>query len=728
MIFADLQFDPIPGWPQWCVLAVVCLLFFGVLGLRNAWRLGSFKAVMLTLLRLLGVALLLLLLLRPARREELPEEKKDLVLLAAIDTSLSMAQTDAARSMKRIDAAAQLIPDAGLDDPRLQLRLSTFDDEVRGIGLQDLPTLRAEGRDTRVHNAVTTLLHGLRRDESAAALILLTDGHDFEMATAAKTALAARARNVPLITVPIGAAGAVRDVSLRMANNQPFCYLRQKSRISTVARFTGCENEFVTLQLLRDGKVVDSKQVATRQEAELPVEFTVTEEQAGQVEFEVRAQPLYRESETANNSAITYLNVLDDKVRVLLLEGEPYWDSTFIQRSLMRNDKIDLDAVIQFAPGRLRRIRKTPGQESLVLPQTDAEFATYDIILLGGGCGDILQKQQQAALVDAVRVGGTSVIFLRGRSGLDPSAAAILEPATWEDMPAVTADLQVQREGRSAAPFQLLESFRAGQRVLPPLTSTLRLKEKLPLAATLAATRDEVLGQGAEVFIHRPVGRGQVLALGAGDWWHWAFKSADAARDALFDRFWDQVLVWMLAGSEHFSGAQHRLRASTANLPLGDEIFLRLRFKKGSRTPTAPLLRISTADDNTPVPVTMTSTDDPLFFEARYVPSKKGRYRVETKLQDGSTQTARFMVFEENREATEVATDRTYLKKLAESSGGRMIEAADLPAYIHTLREALRPGDPRHRLVSLWDRAWVLYLIMALFALDWYLRRRWGLT
>lgn len=727
MIPTDIQFDPIPGWPQWCVLAAVCVLFFGVLGLRNALRLGYAKALLLTLMRLLGVALLLLVLLRPARRVELPEEKKDIVVLAGIDTSLSMNQTDAARSVKRIDAAAQLISEAGLDDERLRLRLSTFDDEVRGISVADLPTLRAEGTDTRVHNAVTTMLHSLRREETAAALLLITDGHDFEMTTAAKTALAARARSVPIITVPIGAAGQVRDVSLRMTNNQPFCYLRQKSRISTVARFTGCENEFLTVQLLRDGKVVDSKQVATRQEAEVPIEFTVAEEQAGQVEFEVRALPLYRENETANNSAITYLNVLDDKVRVLLLEGDPYWDSTFIQRSLMRNDKIDLDAVIQFAPGRLRRIRKTPGQDSLVLPATAQEFAAYDIILLGAKCGQILLKEQQAALVDAVRVSGASVICLRGKSGLDPTAAAILEPVTWEDTPTVTADLQIQREGRSAAPMQLLESFRTGTRVLPPLTSTLRVKEKQPLTATLAATRDAVLGTGADVIIHRPVGRGQVLALGAGDWWHWAFQSADAARDSLFDRFWDQVLVWMIAGSEHFSGSQHRLRASTANLPLGQEIFLRMQLKKGSAAPATPQLRITTGDD-APVPVTMSRTDDPLAFEARYVPAKKGRYRVETRLADGSTQTARFMVFEENRESTEVATDRTYLKKLAESSGGRMIEATDLADYITTLRESLRSGDPRHRLISLWDHAWMLYLIIALLALDWYLRRRWGLT
>jgi hypothetical protein len=721
-----IQFDPVPSWPQWWILTAVSLTFFIVLSLHNALRLGLPKAVLLTSLRTLGIAALLLLLLRPSWREELPEEKKNMVVLAGIDTSASMQQTDA-NNAKRIDSATRLVSESGLDDPRLHLRLSSFDDEARGITLEQLDSLRAEGPDTRIHNAVTTLLQGVRKDEYAPAMLLFTDGHDFEMTSAAKTALAARARGVAIYTVPLGAAGQVRDVSMRISNYQPFCYVKQKCRISAVARFTGCENEFLTVQLLRDGKLVDSKELSTRQEAEQPVEFIVNEEKAGQFEYEVRALPIYRETESSNNSAITYLNVLDDKLRVLLLEGEPYWDTTFLQRSLMRNDKIDLDAVIQFAPGKLRRIRKTAGQDDLKLPATRDEFDAYDIILLGAKMGDLLMKEQQAALVDAVRDGGGVVVCLRGKTELDPTAAAILEPVVWEEMAPVTGDLQIQREGRSIAPLQLITNFRTGQHVLPSLTSTLRIKERPPLAASLAVTRDSAAQIASDVFIHRPVGRGQSLALGARDWWHWAFQSADAVRDALFDRFWDQIIIWLLASSEHVSGSQHRLRTSTANLPLGQEMFLRLQLKNDSKSAEPPVIDISTSEDAA-VPITMTATENPLQFEARYVPPKIGRFRAQVTLPDASVQSARFMVFEENREATEVAADRTYLRKLAESSGGRMLEAAEVKTFITSLKDALQPGEARFKLVSLWDRAWVLYLILFFLALDWYLRRRWGLT
>ena len=35
---------------------------------------------------------------------------------------------------------------------------------------------------------------------------------------------------------------------------------------------------------------------------------------------------------------------------------------------------------------------------------------------------------------------------------------------------------------------------------------------------------------------------------------------------------------------------------------------------------------------------------------------------------------------------------------------------------------------PATRLHSIWDRAWVFWTLGMLFAADWYLRRRWGLS
>lgn len=736
MSLSGIHFDPVPNWPTWWVITTVVLVFFATTAWHNARRLSRARAALLSLLRLLGIIGLLLLLLRPSRQEEVIIPSKQQLVIAAIDVSQSMEQPDAARSTRRLDAALNLLQTAKLENDATTLRWFAFSDDARPITPDQLEALRPDGDTTHFHTSITTLLASLAPGQQAEALLLFTDGHDFEMVSPTKTAMAARARETPVYAIPIGSHGQVRDVSLRMTHYQPYSYVRQKSRISAMARFTGCENELVNIQLLRNGTVIDTLQLSTRDEAELPIEFTVTEPEAGQFEYEIRAQPIYKETTITNNSAITYLNVLDDKLRVLLLEGSPYWDTTFLLRSLTRNDKMEVDAVIQIAPGKARRIRsgndeaetKTNTPTEWALPSTREDFEAYDAVLLGANTAALLNETQQAALVDYVREGGGVLVCTRGPSGLSPASAAILDPVEWESAPARSGEIRVQREGRGTAPMDLLASFQSDARSLPPLTSTWRARESRSLTATLATTQIPAdSADPAAAFLHRPVGRGQVLALGVGDFWHWAFKNDASVRDAVFDRLWDQTLVWLMAGSDRVPGSKHQLRTSTANLPLGQEIHLRLQLKQDSAATTPPVLNIEVTDGTT-AQLSMTPSAQAQLFEASYLPPTTGRHSVTTTLPDGSRLSARFMVHQEDRERTEVATDRTYLNKLCVASGGSLLEPADLPAFLERLQANLQPNEKRFRHLPLWDRPWILALLVSCFGLDWYLRRRWGLT
>jgi hypothetical protein len=86
------------------------------------------------------------------------------------------------------------------------------------------------------------------------------------------------------------------------------------------------------------------------------------------------------------------------------------------------------------------------------------------------------------------------------------------------------------------------------------------------------------------------------------------------------------------------------------------------------------------------------------------------------------------MVFSENLEETEVATDTGLLRRLCEASGGRLLTPAELPTLLKQLREDLPEAAPKTKLTSVWDRAWVFYVIGALLGSEWFLRRRWGLS
>ena len=64
---------------------------------------------------------------------------------------------------------------------------------------------------------------------------------------------------------------------------------------------------------------------------------------AGLYRYEVRADALPGEVTTVNNTAPLLLRVVDQPIRVLLLEGKPYWDTKFLVRTLVGRsvDRVD---------------------------------------------------------------------------------------------------------------------------------------------------------------------------------------------------------------------------------------------------------------------------------------------------------------------------------------------------------------------------------------------------
>ena len=580
---SQIIFDPILPAPLIALLGVVLL----ALTVRIYWRVGSsigpWRNWALLLFRLAGIALVLALLLQPSRREFLPPPTKDRVTLIGLDTSLSMKQRDEGGA-SRFDAARNLLESAGATtsaglpaDPRL--RLFEFSDDARPVQKSILDLVPA-GKTTLFHKSLGTMLGAAAGDEAVNAVILLTDGHDFEMVNPVKTGLAAHNRQAPIYAVAFGKQGKVRDVAVRITGFQPYCYVKQKARINATLRLIGCELEDLTVQLLRQGQVVQTKHVNAQQLQELPVDFEVTEPAVGQYEYEVHVQPLANEVGTANNSAITYLNVIDQQIRVLLLEGDPYWDTTFLQRSLMRNDKFDVDALIRYGPNRVRTIRKTPGTGELRLPETPDQLAVYDVVILGRAVDTLSPSGNFAALLDQyARDRGGTVIFSRGRA-FEQSSTNGLEPVLWSDKSRDHVHLDATAEGRGLSPFRALNSDAGGLDALPDLVDEKIPGPMQPLTSTFAVAsgRDDAPPQPA--IVHRRYGQGQVVSIGVDGLWRWSLNAKVEGANSPFDRFWDQMVLWLLAGRDFIPNRQFSFRPSSANILLGEKVYFRLVMRQ----------------------------------------------------------------------------------------------------------------------------------------------------
>lgn len=738
---SGLVFDPILPTPVIAMLGALLL----VLTIRIYWQVGASVGIRrnlaLLFFRVTGMALVVLLLLQPSRRDFLPPPTKDRVTLIGVDTSLSMKQCDVGNE-SRFDAAKSLLEESGAItssglpvDPRL--RLFGFGDDARPI-LQSILDLVPTDKTTLFHKSINTMLSTPADDVAVNAVILLTDGHDFEMVNPVKTGLAAHNREAPIYAVALGKQGNVRDVAVRITGFQPYCYVKQKARIDATLRLIGCELEDLTVQLLRQGQVVQTKQVNAQQLQELPVEFEVAEPEVGQYEYEVRVQPLENEVDTANNSAITYLNVIDQQIRVLVLEGEPYWDTTFLQRSLMRNDKFDVDALIRYGPNHVRAIRKTPGIGELHVPETLDQLAAYDVVILGRSV-DSLPDSSQAnapnssgqsglpALLDQyVKDRGGTVIFSRGQA-FQKAIPEGLQPVLWTDKSHDHVHLDATAEGRGLSPFQVLNNGEGGLDALPDLVDGKIPQELQPLTSVLAVASERDAVTPDPAIVHRRYGQGQVVSIGVDGFWRWALNPKAGGANAPFDSFWDQMILWLLAGRDFIPNRQFSFRPNSANVLLGEKVYFRLVLRQPDPNLKSVPVTVYYDDAEAGRTTLAPATTGIGRLTAEFLPERVGRYRAAVTLPDGTTQESHFIVFTENLEETEVATDSLYLRRLCEASGGRLLEPDELPKLLKQLSDEKADQTPKIVLQPAWNEVWVFYLAGLLFGLDWLLRRRWGL-
>jgi hypothetical protein len=303
-VIAALRFDPLlPIWLL-AVLGIACLTVIAI----GLWRRGAG-----TLLRLAAFAVLLLWLAGPRLVQETRDSLPDIGLLV-IDQSASMQVADRAHLA---DAARQSIEAQAARLPDLELRTITVPE--------------AGNAGTRLFNELDRALADIPRSRLAGT-IAITDGqlHDVP-----QTAPGGAPLNL-LLT----AKGEETDRRLRVIEAPGYgivgksVFLRVAVDDLGVAAPTGPAN----LTVRRDGQpfLTESVPVGVEQQIEIPIT------RAGPTVIEMAASHLPGEISQLNNRAVVEINGVRDRLRVLLISGEPHPGERTWRRLLKADPSVDL--------------------------------------------------------------------------------------------------------------------------------------------------------------------------------------------------------------------------------------------------------------------------------------------------------------------------------------------------------------------------------------------------
>ncbi|MGM4920161.1 hypothetical protein [Tardiphaga sp. 813_E8_N1_3] len=288
---------------------------------------GLAAIVVISALLLLGrargaavrVAALALILLALANPSFTREEREPLTSVAAVVIDKSPSQNFGERTKETEEAQKQLVD-------RLK--------QVKGLEVRVVEAGQADGETdgTKLFGALSSALSDVPTDRVAGAF-LITDGrvHDIP------ANVAGLGFNAPVHALITGRKDE-RDRRIAITAAPRFGIVGQSQRVTFRLDDQGVTGERARVAIRRDGDTLSERTVLSGQTVSVDIDI----KHAGPNIVEIEASPLDNELTLVNNRAVVAIDGVRDKLRVLLVSGEPH-SGERTWRNLLKSDaSIDL--------------------------------------------------------------------------------------------------------------------------------------------------------------------------------------------------------------------------------------------------------------------------------------------------------------------------------------------------------------------------------------------------
>jgi uncharacterized membrane protein len=702
----------------------------------------------LAALRAMALAALVVFLFRPIALLP-PAGTREAVVPVLVDTSRSMRLTDA-------DGQSRMAKASSLVEFELLPALSrSYRTQLFAIGdsltAASAGALSPRARQSDLAGALVRARERFR-GERVAGFVLLSDGADTGGA-AGSTRQELPADLPPVFAIGIGASGGIRDreVISVAAGDQRFDRSSVDLQVSTAS--AGFGREPFELRVLSGGQVLERRRVTPSADGSPNDErFTVFPDQQTATVYTIEIPAEGGDVAPENNVRRVLVSPAGRKRRLLVIEGAPGFEHSFMTRAWTADSGLEVDSVvrkgrnangsstfsIQAAAGRAQAL--TGG-----FPARREDLYAYDALVIANVEGDFFAHAQLAMIADFVSERGGGLLVVGGRSfaqrgligtpleaalpveldqrrGSGAMRASSASGAVTPNQMLLTAEGEahpIMRLGRSG------EETRQRWAAMPPLASLAELGPPRAGATVLAVSSAPGGGTHPVIAVQR-YGRGRSMVFGGEASWRWRMMMASTNRS--HELFWRQASRWLTEASpdpvdvaipeaiEPGDSAESDIDARDAAFApvAGAGVTATILFPDG-REYTPPVRRVAESAGR---------------FSAAFIPEEPGAYHVRVQATRGQetigTSDRWMLVGAGDREFADPRLNEAWLRRVARATGGRYVRASDAGRVAMWLQETARQrAEPERR--DLWHQPWVMTVVILILCAEWVLRRRWGL-
>ena len=567
----------------------------------------------------------------------------------------------------------------------------------------------------------------------------------------------ARRAGTRLLTVGVGSSDPPVNLSVATVQAPTDVHIGDPYDIKAFVQGQGMDGQSVKVELLMRSEtqsapptLLETQQVPITEDG-VPAEvtFSQTPSVAGNVEFVIRATSDQAISEltTDDNERRKLVNIFERKTRVLLVAGGPMRDYRFVRNMIYRHPAMQVDVWLQTIDAdTLPKVTQDSDEIISEFPGDAAKLFEYDVIIAFDADWSRLTAESQQLLGDWVSRHAGGLILVAGDVFTPELASTVGSELIQELFPVYLNPmvLDFQMESRRVQPWTINftpDGKEAGFLALSESADAPNPWDEFDgvyrcyptggakAGATVYAQFSDPTAQtehGAPILIASQFyGSGRTLFLGTPELWRLRSVS-----DEYYDRFWTRAVREVGQGRTERGQSRGLLLIERDQYVLGQTIRVRAQLYDPQMADlAAESVPIEIYDpDGRPLEPQRTLLQESNRagqFSGSFRVGKQGTWQIVLPVPDSNDKLVeRIEVVPPNLETDHPEQNAALLNQLASETGGQYFSidtaAEEIPKQLVDRSEQVPIEE---RLKSLWDRQWVLYLLVGFLAVEWLSRK-----
>ncbi len=624
--------------------------------------------------------------------------------------------------------------------------------------------IQPRGAETRIGESLYQLI-GQISGRTLSGVVLISDGRSNTGLNVEPARVRAERSGTRLITVGVGSQKPQMNLWVAGMQSPVDVHQGDPFEITVTLQGTASRGQKATVRLFEqssDGDGKDRRQVAeqTIQLGDDAIPSTVRFGQElqvpGKYDFSARIESATGSTEMTldDNERRRTIEVTDRRMKVLVISSGPMRDYQFVRNTLFRHSGVESDVWLQSVTDENIGFVSQEAKHLLTkFPATEAELFEYDVVVAFDPDWSRLSAEEQTFLNRWVSEHAGGLVLVAGEI-FTPRLAQ--EPETFRDISVLypvllnrmAPELQLSQRADEPWPITLTQEGRATEflkiadatgNASVDLWQTFKgIYRSYPVRGVRdgAVVLVEYGNPRARTELGQPpflasqfYGTGRTIFIGSAETWRLREISPQGHQ-----RFWTSLIREVGQGRRSRGNARGLLLLDRTEVAPGQPVSVRAQLYDARLQPliteSVPLTIVDAEGRTLTVPDRLTGDNRGAGqYVASFRPSAPGTYRISVPVPESSDVLQAFIdVVLPNLESQNPTQNAELLTRLTQDTEGRYLAVSELASLPTLLPDQSQPVVVDEQLRTLWDRRWLMFLMVGLLAFEWIMRRVWRLS